>query len=182
MIQASLYAATTLLAELVVPAVIDAGERLSDEADEMREQAHKQTERLAELREKRVTDSGEWLHRGGPGESRLMCSVASNAATFYGRLLPSTGDDALDNVDVQTEGGASTVATTQFTRYTAAPASTRTGTVKSGYSRRTAQKQMRKAAAGAKGSIFEESYLLGSLARLIQEGGKLPALVGESLA
>ena len=38
---------------------------------------------------------------------------------------------------------------------------------------------MRKAAAGAKGSIFEESYLLGSLARLIQDGGKLPALVGE---
>lgn len=57
--QASLYAAPTLIAESVVPAVIDASERLADEAEEMGEQVRKQSERLAELREKRVSDSGE---------------------------------------------------------------------------------------------------------------------------
>lgn len=99
-------------------------------------------------------------------------------ASFYGRLLPGESDSALANVDVQTEAGGS-IATSQFTRYTIAPASTRTGTVKSGYSRKTARKALRKAAGGAKGSIFEESYLLGSLSRLVAEGGKLPLLVGK---
>lgn len=36
---------------------------------------------------------------------------------------------------------------------------------------------MKKAATGAKGSIFEESYLLGSLSRLVAEGGRLASLV-----
>jgi hypothetical protein len=36
---------------------------------------------------------------------------------------------------------------------------------------------MRKAATGAKGSIFEESYLLGSLSRLAAEGGRLATLI-----
>lgn len=62
---------------------------------------------------------------GGPF-SPVFISVAG----FYGRLLPTDGDDALDNVDMQTDAG--TAATTMFTRYTAA-ASTRAGTVKSGY-------------------------------------------------
>lgn len=57
----------------------------------------------------------------------------SRIASFYGRLMPTDGDDALDNVDMQTDAG--TAATTAFTRYTAAAASTRAGTVKSGYER-----------------------------------------------
>lgn len=36
---------------------------------------------------------------------------------------------------------------------------------------------MRKAASGAKGSIFEESYLLGSLSRLVAEGGRLATVI-----
>lgn len=36
---------------------------------------------------------------------------------------------------------------------------------------------MKKAVTGAKGSIFEESYLLGSLSRLVTEGGRLSTLV-----
>lgn len=55
---------------------------------------------------------------------------ALRTASFYGRLMPTDGDDALDNVDMQTDAG--TAATTAFTRYTAAAASTRAGTVKSG--------------------------------------------------
>lgn len=110
--------------------------------------------------------------------------------------MQADGDDALDNVDMQTDAGSA--ATTAFTRYTAAAASTRAGTVKSGSvistrlpwltmlivydsaSRRTAKKQMKKAATGAKGSIFEESYLLGSLARLVAEGGRLATLVSST--
>lgn len=39
---------------------------------------------------------------------------------------------------------------------------------------------MKKAVTGAKGSIFEESYLLGSLARLASEGGRLAVLVSST--
>ena len=39
---------------------------------------------------------------------------------------------------------------------------------------------MKKAVTGAKGSIFEESYLLGSLARLTAEGGRLATLVSST--
>lgn len=41
---------------------------------------------------------------------------------------------------------------------------------------------MRKAASGAKGSIFEESYLLGSLTRLVAENGRLATLVANTAA
>ena len=99
-------------------------------------------------------------------------------ASFYGQLSRENG--AIDNVDLQTDAG-STVATTQFTRYTAAPVPSQNGTMKSGRSRKTSKtdrKTLKKAAAGAKGSVYEESYLLGSLSRLVVDGGRLAALVG----
>lgn len=82
-------------------------------------------------------------------------------------------------MDVQTEAGASTVATTQFTRYTKAAASTR-ASIKSGKTRKSDRRALNKAAGGGKGSVYEESYLLGSLTRLVSEGGKLSQLVGMS--
>jgi hypothetical protein len=39
---------------------------------------------------------------------------------------------------------------------------------------------MRKAATGAKGSIFEESYLLGSLSRLVTDNGRIATLVAST--
>lgn len=158
-LQASLHATTGLLSSIIIPALLEAVERLTEEADEIREQVEKQVARLAVLREKRISDS----------------------ANFYGDLLPQDADDALDNVDVQTDA-ASTVATTQFTRYTAAPVSTRAGTVKTGRSRATSKqtkKALKKAITGAKGSIYEESYLLGSLSRLVVDGGRIAVLIGE---
>lgn len=64
-------------------------------------------------------------------ERMALLTVTTHQASFYGSLAPGATDDALDNVDMQTDAG--TAATTQFTRYTAAQASTRAGTVKSGY-------------------------------------------------
>lgn len=46
-------------------------------------------------------------------------------------------------------------------------------------SSKTDRKQMRKAAGGAKGSIFEESYLLGSLSRMVADKGRLHVLISK---
>lgn len=151
---ASLRSMPDLVSGIIVPSMLDTKERLCDEAEELKEQVQKQAHRLGELREKRINES----------------------ESFYGKLMPSQGDDALDNVDVQTEGGASTVATTQFTRYTKAGLSSR-GSVKSGFTTKTRRKQIKKATTGAKGSIYEESYLLGSLTKIVAPEGKLAQLV-----
>lgn len=55
--QASLNGRQDLVAEVVAPTVLEARERLVEEAEELKSQIAKQAERLAELREKRVSDS-----------------------------------------------------------------------------------------------------------------------------
>jgi elongator complex protein 1 len=179
--------------------MIEAASTHVEDMDELEEQVNKQVKRLGELKVRREQNPGECLVL--PLFGLTMCRRADQSSwedDFMGRFDPEAG--VAENVDVD---NASTVAGTEFTRYTVAPttagishgSSKRSGcdiifraltirltrlTPRSERNRRTnssARKAERNRLTGKKGSIYEENYLLGSLTRTIE--GRLATVQSE---
>lgn len=140
-----------------IPVIIDtslaekSGEILELVAD-CRTQLGSQLPRVADLRRKKLEDP----------------------LAFYGgdaNLAAADGHDIPDNIslaptDTSTHGGQSL-----FTRYGGSDNSRFAGTVASNVSRKTSKtkrREERKRARGKKGSVYEEEYLVASVARLIE--------------
>jgi len=130
------------------------------------------TERFGEIIEL-VADCKSQLAGQLPRIKELRKKKEEDPLAFYGgdpTLGNADGVDIPDNVslaatDTSTLGGQSL-----FTRY-GSNASKFGGTVASNLSRKTSKtkrREERKRARGKKGSVYEEEYLVGSVARLIQ--------------
>ncbi|MBW0486571.1 hypothetical protein O181_026286 [Austropuccinia psidii MF-1] len=143
-----------LVVEVVMPAAEEFAESLSEELVQLQEQLTKQVDRLAELKLARDTNPDLF---------------------FLNNMDENNG--ALDGVNAMTD--VSTVFHTDYSRYTqgfqkshsvatsrAAHSSFRTSSLR--------KKEAKKKAAGKKGSIYEEEYLLSTLAKVCTE--KLPSL------
>lgn len=134
------------LESVVDPGLVEGVASLSEMLGEMREQLRNQVPRLRELRQKKMDDP---------------------LAFYDGGLGGAVGDgvDIPDNIslaptDATTSGG------TFMTRYTGRSA----GTINTQTSRRTSKnrrREERKRARGKKGTVYEEEYLVNSIARLI---------------
>ena len=108
---------------------------------ECKSQLNAQVPRIQELREKKCKDPTAFFESDGAG-----------------------GVDIPDNVSLAPTD-ASTMGASLFTRYT-----NRTGTVATNVTRQTSKKRQReerKRARGKKGSVYEEEYLVNSIARLV---------------
>ncbi|KAM0790761.1 hypothetical protein ACM66B_004611 [Microbotryomycetes sp. NB124-2] len=123
--------------------LVAAKDRLTEEFGELEDQLGKQATRLDELKQKRDTD----------------------AARFY--CLDE--EVALDNIEVQDDSASD--AGTAFTRYTTAASTQATSRNTSHKSSRTAKSRKRaslRKAAGKKGTVFEETYLLNSIKKSLE--------------
>ncbi|KAK5095668.1 putative elongator complex protein 1 [Lithohypha guttulata] len=123
-----------------------------------------------------IADCQTQLASQVPRIEELRIKKAEDPLAFYGGdAAPGEGADIPDNIslaptDASTQGGQS-----MFTRYGGgaggSQASTKfAGTVASNMSRRTSKtkrREERKRARGKKGSVYEEEYLVASIARLI---------------
>ncbi|KAG8894053.1 hypothetical protein FRC01_013183, partial [Tulasnella sp. 417] len=125
-----------LVETILHPEALEVRYQIGEDATELKEQLEKQTERLKELRVKKVTDPDGFYNPDGERTANLQ------------------------DVDVMTDAG-STVAGTTFTRYTAAPSS---GTKKSKVSSKNSKKRARKT--GRKGTVEEEEYILLSIGKM----------------
>ncbi|KAK6376159.1 putative elongator complex protein 1 [Exophiala oligosperma] len=143
-----------------IPGVLDAA--LADKVGEILEliadckaQLAAQVPRIAELRKKKEEDP--LAYYGGDPSSSLAASN-NNAVDIPDNV-------SLAATDATTAGGQSL-----FTRY-GSNASKFGGTVASNVSRKTSKtkrREERKRARGKKGSVYEEEYLLASVARLVE--------------
>ncbi|ORY54599.1 IKI3 family-domain-containing protein [Leucosporidium creatinivorum] len=152
----SLYNRRDLIETHIKPGTLEVESRLVDDFNELTEQVEKQVERLAELKEKRDANPYQYFCLDDP-------------------------TSAIDNVELQPDGASD--AGTAFTRYTAAPTTQATSRATSQRSSRTARSRRRagiKKAAGKKGSIYEETYLLNSLKKSLEV--RLAELQGETAA
>lgn len=129
--------------ELVNPGLIDGAASMSEMLGECREQLRNQVPRLRELRAKKAEDPLAFFDGGAGG----------------GGDVPD--DMSIAPTDASTSGG------TFMTRYTGR----NSGTVNTATSRRTSKnrrREERKRARGKKGTVYEEEYLVNSIARLIE--------------
>ncbi|KAK4047856.1 putative elongator complex protein 1 [Microbotryomycetes sp. JL221] len=141
---ASLYNRKELVETLIKPALLEAKARLTDEFTDVQEQLEKQVSRLDELRVKREQEPARFFCRED--------EVGQN-----------------DNIEMQADGASD--AGTAFTRYTVAASTLATSRNTSNRSSRTAKSRKRaslKRAAGKKGTVFEESYLLNSVKKTVE--------------
>ncbi|KAI5477208.1 elongator complex protein 1 [Pseudohyphozyma bogoriensis] len=135
----SLYSKRELIETHIKPGTLETQGRFVDDITEVREQVEKQVERLAELEEKKE----------------------SNPAQYF-----CVEGNPLDNVELQPDGASD--AGTAFTRYTAVPTTVATSQMSS-RSTRSKRRGGIKRAAGKKGTIFEEFYLLRSLKKTVED-------------
>ncbi|PLW50050.1 hypothetical protein PCANC_08193 [Puccinia coronata f. sp. avenae] len=161
----------TLITEVILPAAEEFSQSFLEELDQLQEDLTKQAARLAELKLARET----------------------NPDLFFLSQKDKDGEDAndaLDGVDALTE--ATTVFRTDYSRYTQgvqksgqSAVSTRSGR-SSMKSSKMRKKEAKKKAAGKKGSVYEEEYLLNTLVKVSNEklsslqntaGSLLPALI-----
>ncbi|KAH9816688.1 IKI3 family-domain-containing protein [Melampsora americana] len=153
--QALRYSRPELLTQLVKPSAEEYVESLIEEIEETQQHMQKQVDRLAEL--------------------KLAAEAEPDA--FYLTREKETGE-VFDGIDAMTE--ATTVFRTDYSRYTRgiAPSRHSTYTTRSGRSSarsgKLRKKEEKKKAAGKKGSIYEEEYLLNLLVKAVSE--KLPSL------
>ncbi|KAG8891472.1 hypothetical protein FRC00_013629, partial [Tulasnella sp. 408] len=125
-----------LIDTILHPEALEVRYQIGEDGTELKEQLERQTERLKELKVKKVTDPDGFYNPDGERSANLQ------------------------DVDVMTDAG-STVAGTTFTRYTAAPSS---GTKKSKVSSKNSKKRARKT--GRKGTVEEEEYILLSIGKM----------------
>ncbi|KAF2166740.1 hypothetical protein M409DRAFT_54530 [Zasmidium cellare ATCC 36951] len=131
-----------LLRNLVDPGLIEASATMTEMLAEMKTQLQAQVPRLRELRQKKAEDPMAFLD-AGVGEY----------------------DDAPDNISLAPTD--TTTAGTFMTRYT----NRSTGTLATNATRKTSKnrrREERKRARGKKGTVYEEEYLVNSIARLIE--------------
>jgi len=148
-----------LVTEVILPAAEEFSQSFLEELEQLQEDLTKQAERLDELKVARET----------------------NPELFFLIQKDKDGEeahDALDGVDAMTE--ATTIFRTDYSRYTQgvqqsgqSAMSSRSGR-SSAKSSKMRKKEAKKKAAGKKGSIYEEEYLLNTLVKVSTE--KLPSL------
>ncbi|KAL8292997.1 hypothetical protein RQP46_000691 [Phenoliferia psychrophenolica] len=157
----SLYSRRDLIDIHIKPGALEAQAKLVEDIEELMDQVQKQVERLAELKERRDANPSQYFCLDNPMS-------------------------AMDNVELQPDGASD--AGTAFTRYTTAGNSVATSQVSSGTSK-SKRRGLLKKAAGKKGSIYEESYLLKSLKKSLEDklkdfqvdtAGLLPVLLSLS--
>lgn len=160
-----------LVTEVILPAAEEFSQSFLEELEQLQEDLTKQAERLDELKVARET----------------------NPELFFLIQKDKDGEeahDALDGVDAMTE--ATTIFRTDYSRYTQgvqqsgqSAMSSRSGR-SSAKSSKMRKKEAKKKAAGKKGSIYEEEYLLNTMVKVstmklptLQDtaGSLLPALV-----
>lgn len=132
-----------LLHSLIDPGLIEGSASMTEMLAEMKTQLANQVPRLRDLRQKKSEDPMAFLDGGGDG-----------------------GDgDVPDNISLAPTD--STTAGTFMTRYT----NRSTGTLATNATRKTSKnrrREERKRARGKKGTVYEEEYLVNSIARLIE--------------
>lgn len=139
-----------LLASVFDPALADAMATITDLVADCNAQLSAQVPRIRELRETKRADPLAFLE----GDN--------NAG---GADVPD--DVSLAPTDASTAGAGGSL----FTRYTNRSAATGTGTGSMASSKRSSRnrrREERKRARGKKGSVYEEEYLVGSVARLVE--------------
>ncbi|KAG0142181.1 hypothetical protein CROQUDRAFT_82453 [Cronartium quercuum f. sp. fusiforme G11] len=152
--QAFRYKREDLISKRILVEIEEYIESLIEEIEEIQQHTQKQVERLAELK---------------------LASELEPDAFYLNRNEKETAE-AIDGIDAMTE--ATTIFRTDYSRYT------RGAGAQSNYSTRSARsststrklrkKEEKKKAAGKKGSIYEEEYLLKQLSKITLE--KLPLL------
>jgi elongator complex protein 1 len=144
--KAALHRQPSLVKDVVDPGLIESSASTTELLAEMRTQLSAQIPRLRELRQKKAEDPMAFLDGGdgGGGDGHDIPDNISLAAT-----------------DASTSGG------TFMTRYT----NRSTGTLATNATRKTSKnrrREERKRARGKKGTVYEEEYLVNSIARLIE--------------
>ncbi|KAI9601999.1 hypothetical protein KEM48_001289 [Puccinia striiformis f. sp. tritici PST-130] len=146
-----------LVNDVIVPAAEEFSQSFLEELDQLHEDLTKQVERLDELKLARETNPDLFFLTQKEGEE---------------------ANDALEGVDAMTE--ATTIFRTDYSRYTQgvqksgqSAMSSRSGR-SSGKSSKMRKKEAKKKAAGKKGSIYEEEYLLNTLVKVCTQ--KLPTV------
>ncbi|KAK5138320.1 hypothetical protein LTR08_003381 [Meristemomyces frigidus] len=143
-----------LLKTVIDPGLIEASASMTELLAEMKGQLQAQIPRLRELRQKRADDPMGFLEGGGGGGDGEEGDIPDNLS------LAAT----------DTTAGA-----TFMTRYT----DRSTGTLGTNATRKTSKnrrREERKRARGKKGTVYEEEYLVNSVARLIE---RLNGVVGD---
>ncbi|CAK4027346.1 kinase complex, IKAP component [Lecanosticta acicola] len=131
-----------LLRDLVDPGLIEASATMTEMLAEMKTQLNNQIPRLRELRRKKAEDPMAFLDGGGDYDADIPDNIS---------LAPTD----------------STTAGTFMTRYT----NRSMGTLATNATRKTSKnrrREERKRARGKKGTVYEEEYLVNSIARLME--------------
>ena len=132
-----------LLRSVIDPGLIEASASMTEMLAEMKSQLSAQVPRLRELRQKKAEDPMAFLDGAEGGDGDVPDNIS---------LAPT---------DASTSGG------TFMTRYT----NRSTGTLATNATRKTSKnrrREERKRARGKKGTVYEEEYLVNSIARLIE--------------
>ena len=132
-----------LLRTVIDPGLIEASASMTEMLAEMKSQLTAQVPRLRELRQKKASDPMAFLDGADGGDGDIPDNIS---------LAPTD---------------ASTSAGTFMTRYT----NRSTGTLATNATRKTSKnrrREERKRARGKKGTVYEEEYLVNSIARLIE--------------
>jgi len=134
---------TELLKTSIDSGLVEASAAITEMMAEMKSQLSAQVPRLRELRQKKADDPMAFLDGGGDGGD----------------------DDIPDNLSIAPTDASTTG--TFMTRYT----NRSTGTLATNATRKTSKnrrREERKRAKGKKGTVYEEEYLVNSVARLIE--------------
>ena len=149
---AALHQRLDLLEAVIDPGLVEGMATMTELLADCKSQLHAQIPRIRELRAKKAEDPLAYWEGDIPG-----------------------GGDVPDDVSIAPTD-ASTTGGSLFTRYT-----NRTGTVGTNATRRTSKnrrREERKRARGKKGSVYEEEYLVNSVARLIERVNSVNEEVG----
>ena len=144
-----------LLNSVIDPGLVDGMVSTTELLADCKAQLRAQVPRIQELRAKKAQDPLAFFDDGGDGGADVPDDVSLAATT---------------TTDASTAGG------TLLTRYT-----NRTGTVGTNATRKTSKnrrREERKRARGKKGSVYEEEYLVNSVARLIERINSVNGEVG----
>jgi elongator complex protein 1 len=140
--QVALRRRPELLKEIIDPGLVDGAATMTELLAEMKSQLAAQVPRLRELRQKKAEDPMAFLDGADGGDGDVPDNIS---------LAPT---------DASTSGG------TFMTRYT----NRSMGTLATNATRKTSKnrrREERKRARGKKGTVYEEEYLINSIARLI---------------
>lgn len=152
---ASLHQRSDLLSSTVDTGLIDGLSSTTELLADCKSQLGAQVPRIKELRLKKAEDPLAFLEGDpGPGAADIPDNIS---------LAPT---------DVSTMGGGSL-----FTRYTNRSGTT-TGTNATRTTSKNRRREERKRARGKKGSVYEEEYLVNSVARLVQRVNSVGDEVG----